>query len=99
MVQQQRTDIYLFDMFLRYIKNYWVRFCFDKCEFIKIRIGYVGHNIMQNGNTLAQSKFNILKYWKLPESGKSLHYFIGMINLYLRYNPYFDTRLKLLRNI
>ena len=75
-------------------KKYWVRFCLDKCEFIKNHIEYVGYNIMQDGNPPAQYKFRMIKYWKLPESVQPPHYFIGLINIYLRYDLYFEIILK-----
>ena len=37
--------------------------------------------------------------WKIPERGKSLFSFIGLINFYHRYAPYMGIRFKLLRKL
>ena len=44
---------------------------------------------MNDGNTPAQFKCDIIKYWKLTEKDQSLHY---LLNLYFRYASYFDIR-------
>ena len=75
-------------------RKHWAIFCFDKREYIKICVEYFGYDIMKDGNKPSKYKFNIIKYWKLPESVQPLHYFIGRIKFYLRYAPYFETRLK-----
>ena len=56
----------------------------NKCEFIKGHIEHVGHNIMQYGNTPAQSKFDMIKYWEQLESGKLLLSFIGIFFVEVR---------------
>ena len=73
-MHQQRADPYLFGLCLKYFQKYQVIFHLDKCKFIQSRIEYVGNNIMKVVNTLEQSKFNIIKDWKLTKSGQFLHY-------------------------
>ena len=80
-------------------KKYRVSFRLDKCEFLKDRVEYVGVDIMKDGNAPAQSKFNMINNWKLPTSGQSLFSFIGLINFYHRYAPYFELKLKPLRKL
>ena len=80
-------------------KKYRVSFRLDKCEFLKERVEYVGVDIMKDGNTPAQSKFKMINDWKLPTSGQALFSFIGLINFYHRYAPYFEMRLKPLRKL
>ena len=80
-------------------QKYRVSFRIDKCEFLKERVKYVGIDIMKEGNTPAQSKFNMINDWKLPTSGQSLFSFIGLINFYHRYAPYFEIKLKPLRKL
>ena len=80
-------------------KKYRVSFRLDKCEFLKDRVEYVGVDIMKDGNTPAQSKFNMINDWVLPTSGQALFSFIGLINFYHRYAPYFEIRLKPLRKL
>ena len=98
-MQKQRTDLYLFDICLQDLKKCQVSFRLYRFEFTKSGIEYAGNNIMQDITLPVQSKVNMTKYCKLTESGKSIHYFIGLDNLYLRYTPYFETRLKSIRNI
>ena len=80
-------------------KKYRVSFRLDKCEFLKERVEYVGVDIMKDGNAPAQSKFNMINDWTLPTNGQSLFSFIGLINFYHRYAPYFEMRLKPLRKL
>ena len=67
--EAKKNNLYLFDLYMRYLQKYWVSFCLYKCEFIKICVEYVGHNTMQDGNAPAQSKYNIIKDGKLLENG------------------------------
>ena len=99
MLQQQRTCLYLFDMCLPDLQKYRVRFLLDKYESLKGRVGSVGHDIMQDGHAPEQSKLNMCNNWTVPESGKFLHSFIGLINFYFIYAPYFEIRLKPLRKL
>ena len=80
-------------------KKYRVSFRLDKCEILKDRVEYVGVDIMKDGNSPAQSKFKMIDDWELPKSGQALFSFIGLINFYHRYAPYFEMRLKPLRNL
>ena len=68
-----------------------------KCEFLKERVEYVGHDLTSQGNCPAQSKFELIHDWPLPENGQSLHSFIGLLNFYHKYLPYMEIRLKPLR--
>ena len=79
--------------------KYRVSFRLDKCEFFMDRVEYVGHDITAEGNCPAKSKFNLVEDWKLPDSGESLHSFIGLINFYHRYIPYFEMKIKPLRRL
>ena len=80
-------------------QKFRVSFQLKKCEFLKDRVEYVGHNMTANGNCPAQSKFDLIKEWKLPTNGTSLHSFIGLINFYHRYIPYFEIIIKPLRTL
>ena len=71
-----------------------MRFCLDTCVVLKRHAEYVGPDIMKDDSTPTQSKFNMIKDWELPEIGQLTQYFIGPINLYLRYASYFEIRLK-----
>ena len=89
----------LFRCVCKIFKKYRVSFRLDKCEFMKSRVEYVGHDILRKGNSPAQSKFDLIQDWKLPESGSTLFSFIGLVNFYHRYAPYMEMRLKPLRNL
>ena len=44
----------------------------DKCDFLKERDKYIGHDVTEDGNFPAQSKFDIINDWKLPKNGQAL---------------------------
>ena len=60
-------------------QKYCVSFKLSKCEFISIRVEYVGHDLLKDVNTPARSKFNLTNDWKLPDTGQSLFSFIGLV--------------------
>ena len=70
----------------------------DKCEFMKSRVEYVGHDIINNGNSPAASKFDMINDWHLPATGQLLS-FIGLVNCYHRYALYMELGLKRLRKL
>ena len=79
--------------------KYRVSFRLDKCEFLKNRVEYVGHDLTPIGNCPAASKFDMIQNWPLPTTSQALHSFIGLINFYHNYAPYFEIRLKPLRQL
>ena len=93
----QDLVLVLFTCVCEVFKKYRVSFRLDKCEFLKERVEYVGHDILRNGNCPAKSKFDLLNDWDLPTSGQSLFSFIGLVNFYHRYAPYMEIKLKPLR--
>ena len=101
-------DIFIFcsnlDVILIYLEcvckvflKYRVRFRIKKCDFLKNRVEYVVHDVTKAGNCPAQSKLYLINDCILTPKGKSLLYFIGIVNLYHFYDPYFEIQLKLLR--
>jgi hypothetical protein len=90
--------IYL-ECICKIFKKYRVSFRLDKCDFLKERVEYVGHDILSHGNCPASSKFNLIQDWKLPTTGPALFSFIGLVNFYHRYAPYFEIKLKPLRKL
>ena len=80
-------------------KSYHVSFRFDKCEFPKDLVEYVGHNLTPTGNFQEKSKFNVTNDWKLLISSQFLHYFISLIHFYRNYAPYFKVCIKHLRKL
>ena len=80
-------------------QKYRCSFQLKKCEFLKDRVEYVGHDLTPKGNCPAASKFDMINNWKLPKSGSSLHSFIGLLNIYHQYIPFMEIRLKPLRHL
>ena len=60
---------------------------------------YVDHDITSEVNCPAQSKFDIINYWKLPVTGKYLFSIVVLINLYYWFAPYLELKLKPLRRL
>ena len=87
----------LFTCVCESFQTYRVYSRFDKCDFLKNRVEYVGHDILCRDNTLAQSIFNLLNDWALPDSGQSLFSFMGLANFYHCYASYMEMKLKSLR--
>jgi len=74
-----------------------VTFQLKKCELLKDRIEYVGHNITPDGNCPALSKFDLINDWPLPKTSQALVSFIGLLTFYCVYCPWFEIRVKPLR--
>ena len=60
-----------FECICRIFRRYRVSFRLDKCDFMKPRVEYVGHDITNDSNCPASSKFDIINNWHLPERGES----------------------------
>ena len=86
-----------FECICQVFKKYRVSFRLDKCEFLKERVEYVGHDLTPTGNCPAKSKFDLISDWKLPTTGQSLHSFVGLVKFYARYRPYFEIKIKPMR--
>ena len=80
-------------------RKYRVSFRLDKCDFLKPRVEYVRHDVTNDGNCPASTKFSMINDRKIPERGENLFSFIGLINFYHRYAPYMEIRLKPLRKL
>ena len=55
----QAILIYL-ECICRVFQKYRVSFRLDKCEFLKERVEFVGHDLTADGNSPAASKFNMI---------------------------------------
>ena len=88
-----------FECICKIFRKYEVSFRLNKCNFLKARVEYVGHDVTNNDNYPASSKFDIINDWQLPERVESLFSFIGLLNFYHRYAPYMEIRLKPLRKL
>ena len=85
------------DCICKTFQKFRCSFQLKKCEFLKQRVEYVGHDLTSAGNCPAQSKFDMINDWPIPTGGQSLHSFIGLLNFYHKYIPYMELRLKPLR--
>ena len=95
----EEFSIILFICVCKVFKKYRVSFRLGQCDFLKSSVEYVRHGILSKGNFSAQSKFELIQDWKLPNSGQSLFLFIDLVKFYHRYAPYMEMRLKPLRTL
>ena len=91
-------SIYL-ECICKVFRKYRVSFRLDKCDFLKPRVEYVGHDVTNDGNCPASSKFDMINQWMIPEQGENIFSFIGLLNFYHRFTPYMEIRLKPLRKL
>ena len=89
----------MFECICIVFRKYRVSFRLDKCDFLKERVEYVGHDLTARGNCPAQSKFDLINDWPLPRTGQALHSFIGLLNFYHHYKPQLELRMKPLREL
>ena len=88
------TILLYFECACKIFTKYRVSFRLNKCEFLKERVEYVGHDLTPLGNCPTASIFDMINNWKLPTNGQSLHSFVGLINFYHNYIPYFEIRIN-----
>ena len=88
-----------FECICKVFEKYRVRFKLDKYGFLKDIVEFVGHDILSNGLCLAKSQFDFINDWKLTSTGQVLYSFIGFINFYHKFSPYFKIRLKPLQKL
>ena len=77
-----------FECVRKILLKYKVLFFLDKCMFLKTRVGYVGHDILTDGNYPAASNFSMIDDWPLPVSDQSLFSFIVLVICHHRYAHY-----------
>jgi hypothetical protein len=73
--------------------KYQVSLKLPKCDFLKKRFEYVGHDITA-GNCPAESKFDLIKDWTLPSNGQGLRSFVSLGNFFHRFCPCFEVSIK-----
>ena len=92
------TLVYLeygYKVFQKYHVSFWL----EKCDSVKERIEYVGHDVTEDVICPTQSKFDLINDWKSPTNGQDLFSLIGLVNLYHIYAPYFETYMKPLHKL
>ena len=68
-----------------------------KSLFCSERIEFVGHDVCENGNRPAQSKHQLLKTWPKFQLARDIASFLGFLNFYATYIPWFQQRTAPLR--
>ena len=77
-------------MFQKYRVSVWLK----KCDFLKYGIEYVIHAVIEQGKCPAQSESDLINNWELIKNLQALFLFIGLVNFYHQYAPYFYIRMK-----
>jgi hypothetical protein len=80
-------------------QKYCLSLKLSKCDFLKARVEYVGHDLTRDGNGPSQSKFNMITDWPLPATGQALHSLIQLYNFYNKYCLWLEIKLKPLRQL
>ena len=60
------TLLHYFSCVAQVFTKFRLSFKLGKCDFLKDRVEYVGHDLTANGNCPAASKFSLLQDWPLP---------------------------------
>ena len=70
-----------------------------KCHLFTPRFEFVGHDIADDGNHPAESKFDLVKNWPDPITVRDVAGLIGFGQFYSGYIPFFKLRIKSLRQL
>ena len=88
------TLLHYFPCIAQVFTKFRLSFKLSKCDFLKDRVEYVGHDLTANRKCPIASKFSVLQDWPLPSHGISLLSFIGLCCFYNRYCPWFEPNIK-----
>ena len=80
-------------------KRYRLSFNPKKCDFFSRRFEWIGNDLKVDGNSPAQSKFDLITNWTLPQTGDNLSSFIGLIGFYSKFIPLYEQHVGPLRNL
>jgi hypothetical protein len=84
---------------LRICKAYHLTLSLKKSCFFLKHFKFVGIDVSPDGNCPMMSKHQLLDHWPTPEFVCNIASFIGFIQFYSAFNPYFEVRVKPLCNI
>ena len=87
-----------FDCICEIYVKYRLSFNLKKCDFYMPRFEWIGHDLTQNGNNPAQSKFDLVRDWPIPRTGSLLNSFVGFAAFYAMFIPQFAFRVSPLRS-
>ena len=65
-----------------------------KCHLFTPRFEFVGHDIAEDGNHPASSKFDLLRRWPNPVTVRDVASLIGFCQFYACYIPWLEVRIK-----
>ncbi|KAL3802962.1 hypothetical protein HJC23_011585, partial [Cyclotella cryptica] len=68
-----------------------------KCHLFSPRFEFVGHDIAEDGNHPAQSKFDLVRNWPQPRIVRDVASLLGFCMFYSCYIPWLEVRCKDLR--
>ncbi len=95
-----------FDSALQYMeyqlhicKAYCFTLSLKKSCFFLERFEFVGVNVLLDGNRPAMSKHQLLDHWPMPGMVCDIASFIGFVQFYSMYIPYFEVHTKPLQEI
>ena len=95
-----------FESFIEYLKcqlqvclSQNLSLSLKKCLFCPERMEFVGQDVCENGNRPAQSKRGLLETWPKFEVARDVASFLGFLNFYSMYIPYFEQRAAPLRSL
>ena len=89
----------LFECVLQVLVKYRVSLKIEKCHIFSNWFKYVGRDILQTGNTIANSEYKLVHKWKQPGIGDDLRSFVLFYNFYARFILTFQVQCKPLRDI
>ena len=73
------------------LDEYGMKLRFDKCEFFKHQVTYLGHVISADGLKPSEVRIDAIVKIPTPENVKQLESFIGKLNYYGKFLPSFST--------
>ena len=69
-----------------------VRLSGPKCQFLKDKVKYMGHILSKQGISPVKSKLEAIQQAPRPADFSQLRSFLGMINYYSKFIPYFSSK-------
>jgi len=84
---------------LRVCKAYRLTLSLKKNHFFRKRFEFVGIDVSIDGNPPAMSKHELLRHWPSPELVRDVASFVGFLQFYSKFIPFFEVRSLPLRII
>ena len=84
---------------LRVCKSYRLTLSLKKSHFFRKRFKFVGIDVSIDGNCPAMSKHELLRHWPSPELVRDVASFVGFLQFYSKFIPFFEVQSLPLRII